>query len=214
MSMVFILSFQNIKIVNVDTISNTESSDKEQSILNDIPNKEMEYKEYGLNAPVLGDLKTMERTSVGSWSWRDGLICVTDQGFGVGPFNTWHAGIIAPQKNYSVAEVANSNSPVRLRKGKWTQGTVWQVGVKTTTIQQDWNAGHWAGEQVGKPYNLNFWNARQTNSFYCSQLVWAAYYYTSGIDLNKSDNDIGSAIAIHPGEFVKNSKTTIVYRNR
>ena len=40
--MVFILSFQNIKIVNVDTISNTESSDKEQSILNDIPNKEME----------------------------------------------------------------------------------------------------------------------------------------------------------------------------
>ena len=163
--MVFILSFQNIKLVNVDTISDTESSDKKQSILNDIPNKEIEYKEYGLNAPVLGDLKTMERTSVGSWSWRDGLICVTDQGFGVGPFNTWHAGIIAPQKNYSVAEAANSNSPVRLRKGKWTQGTVWQVGVKTTTIQQDWNAGHWAGEQVGKPYNLNFWNARQTNSF-------------------------------------------------
>ena len=56
MSIVFILSFQNIKIVNVDTISNTESSDIKQSILNDIPNKEIEYKEYGLNAPVLGDL--------------------------------------------------------------------------------------------------------------------------------------------------------------
>ena len=44
MSMVFVLSFQNIKLVNVDTISNTESSDKKQSILNDIPNKEIEYK--------------------------------------------------------------------------------------------------------------------------------------------------------------------------
>ena len=76
----------------------------------------------------------MERTSVGSWSWRDGLICVTDQGFGVGPFNTWHAGIIAPQKNYSVAEAANSNSPVRLRKGKWTQGTVWQGRSKDNNL--------------------------------------------------------------------------------
>lgn len=59
-----------------------------------------------------------------------------------------------------------------------------------------------------------FWNTKQTDSFYCSQLVWAAYYYTAGVDLNKSDNDLGPAIAVHPGEFVSNSKTTILYRNK
>ncbi len=89
------------------------------------------------------------------------------------------------------------------------------MGVKSTTVNQDYNAlviG--STKKKGKPYNPNFWNCYQTGSFYCSQLVWAAYYYTAGVNLNKSDNDIGGAIAVHPGEFVKNSKTLITYRNR
>lgn len=92
--------------------------------------------------------------------------------------------------------------------------TVWQLGVKRTSVQQDWNAGWWAGNQKGKPYNTNFWNMKQTKSFYCSQLVWAAYYYTAGVDLDKTDNNIGSAWAIHPGELVNNKETAIIYRNR
>ncbi|MEY8443081.1 YiiX/YebB-like N1pC/P60 family cysteine hydrolase [Lactococcus ileimucosae] len=68
--------------------------------------------------------------------------------------------------------------------------------------------------QVGKPYNLNFWNIKQKNSFYCSQLVWAAYYYTTRVNLDKTDNNIGSAWAVHPGEFVLNPLTVLIYRNK
>ncbi|MBN2386956.1 MAG: hypothetical protein JXB85_08040 [Anaerolineales bacterium] len=37
--------------------------------------------------------------------------------------------------------------------------------------------------QVGKPYNLNFLDARSEKAFYCSQLVYVAYLHC-GIDLN------------------------------
>jgi cell wall-associated NlpC family hydrolase len=37
--------------------------------------------------------------------------------------------------------------------------------------------------QVGKPYNLNFFNAETEEAFYCSQLMYKAYQ-TIGINLN------------------------------
>ena len=37
--------------------------------------------------------------------------------------------------------------------------------------------------QVGKPYNLNFFNTESEDAFYCSQLVYKAYQ-TIGIDMN------------------------------
>lgn len=141
---------------------------------------------------------------------------MTTEGFGTNTVNTWHAAIVTPKRVECVVEAPKAGKPVQLRWGMWTSPThtIWQVGVNGTTVEQDWIAGDWAGKQEGKPYNLNFWNARQTDSFYCSQLVWAAYYYTAGVDLNKLDNDIMGAIAIHPGEFIANGNTTIVYRNR
>ncbi|HFR3341995.1 YiiX/YebB-like N1pC/P60 family cysteine hydrolase [Streptococcus sp. A34] len=201
---------------NTSVGNDVQLTPEQESILENMPNLEQEYLEYGLTAPVQADVKDRTRARIGTWSWRDGLICVTTQGFGTKSINTWHAAIVAPQDVHVVAEAPRKGENIRLKSGEWTSSshTIWQVGVNATSVQQDWNAGHWAGQQVGKPYNINFWNARQTGSFYCSQLVWAAYYYTAGVDLNKSDNDAGAAIAIHPGEFVNNPKTTIVYRNR
>ncbi len=196
---------------------NSEYTDEQQRVLDNIPELEKQYLEYGLQAPVSGDIKGIStRSAIGGWSWRDGVICVTTEGFGTDTVNTWHAAIVAPQDDECVAEAPKPGEKVRLRNGIWysDKHTIWQVGVNSTTVDQDWNAGYWAGRQVGSPYNLNFWDARQTNSFYCSQLVWAAYYYTCGVDLNKSDNDILGAIAIHPGEFVENNNTTIIFRNR
>lgn len=37
--------------------------------------------------------------------------------------------------------------------------------------------------QVGKPYNLNFFNAETEDAFYCSQLVYKAYQ-TIGVNMN------------------------------
>jgi uncharacterized protein YycO len=179
-----------------------------------------QYEEAANQLPIEPDPKgtsTSLRAAVGTWSWRDGLICVTTRGKDIAWWNTWHAAIVAPQQIQAVVEAPGPGKPVRFSWGVWqdNQHTVYQVAVKPTTVQQDWNAGYWAGKQVGKPYNNNPYNARQTNSFYCSQLVWAAYYYISGVDLNKSDNDLPGKIAIHPGEFVNNpTKTVVVYRNR
>lgn len=182
-----------------------------------MPEREQEYLDYGFQTPIYGDFKNpTTRSATGSWSWRDGVICVTTEGFGTNTVNTWHSAIVAPQRIEAVIEAQKPGKTADFRHGVWTSSThtIWQVGVKSTTVNQDYNAGYWAGQQKGKPYNLNFWNCYQTGSFYCSQLVWAAYYYTAGVNLNKSDNDIGGAIAVHPGEFVKNSKTLITYRNR
>lgn len=41
----------------------------------------------------------------------------------------------------------------------------------------------WAARQIGKPYGL-IRSKTDTRSFYCSKLVWAAYYYTTGLDLD------------------------------
>lgn len=200
------------------TYINVEEYTEEQlAIIENMGEIERSYLEVGLNAPVVSDPKaSVGRSTIGSWSWRDGVICVTTQGFGSESVNTWHAAIVAPQRPYVVIEAPKIGKPVDFRSGQWTSSThtIWQVGVVSTTVNQDYNAGYWAGQQKDKPYNLNFWNSRQTNSFYCSQLVWAAYYYTAGVDLNKSDNDIVGAIAIHPGEFVDNPNTAIIYRNR
>ena len=189
---------------------------QQQQIINEMAEKERQYKAYGESAPIERDTKNRSRAQVGQWSWRDGVICVTDDGVGASFVNSWHAAIVAPQQFYSVAEAPGVGKRVKLTQGMWVKNkkTVWQLGVKRTSVQQDWNAGWWAGNQKGKPYNTNFWNMKQTKSFYCSQLVWAAYYYTAGVDLDKTDNNIGSAWAIHPGELVNNKETAIIYRNR
>lgn len=199
-------------------LQNENLTEDQIKVLNDMPALEDKYLEKGLNLPVDPYFKRETYSPIGGWDWRDGLICVTDHGKGNQLINTWHCGIVAPQAVEVVAEAANPEIGCHLRSGVWVEPnhTVWQVGVNSTSVEQDWKAGEWGGEQcrVRKPYNTNFWNARQTDSFYCSQLVWASYYYVNGVDLNKPDNDLGSNIAIHPGEFVENPNTTIVYRNR
>ncbi|GAB2023755.1 YiiX/YebB-like N1pC/P60 family cysteine hydrolase [Pseudolactococcus yaeyamensis] len=192
-SAVLLLSFGTSIAVSANDEVVTYTPEQQQ-IIDQMGEREKEYLDYGKTAPIEADAKNKSRARIGSWSWRDGVICVTDDGVQSTFLNSWHAGIVAPQKGYVVAEAEGLGKKVRLRGGEWSSSThnVWQVGVNNTSVQQDWKAGEWAGHQVGKPYNLNFWNIKQKDSFYCSQLVWAA----------------------HPGEFVNNANTTVVYRNR
>lgn len=210
-----LINFQSVSAQETQTPNYTP---EQQEILDKLKDLEKSYSEYGDNAPIERDVKDKTRAPIGSWSWRDGVICVTDAGSSLIVTNSWHAGIVAPQKDRSVAEAEGIGKKVRMQRGTWevaySKNRVWQVGVKQTSVAQDWKAGEWAGKQVGKPYNLNFWNIKQTNGFYCSQLVWAAYYYTCGVDLDKTDNNIGSAWAVHPGEFINNPLTSIIYRNK
>ena len=216
-----IIAFALLSVTTTNSASAIEKertyTRQQQQIIDSMAEREQQYRAYGDSAPIERDVKSRARAAYGSWSWRDGVICVTDDGVQASSFvNSWHAAIVAPQQYYSVAEAPGVGKKVKFTAGMWVKKNkrVWQVGVKRTSVKQDWNAGWWTGNQKGKPYNSNFWNMKQTKSFYCSQLVWAAYYYTAGVDLDKTDNNLGPAWAIHPGELVDNKETAILYRNR
>lgn len=51
-----------------------------------------------------------------------------------------------------------------------------EISMRTTIAQ-------YVLAQVGKPYNLNFFNPETEEAFYCSQLIYKAYQ-TIGIDMN------------------------------
>lgn len=164
------------------------------------------------NLSVVPDKTERTRARHGRWTWRDGVIAVTNNGIS----GSWHAGIVAPQKSWVTAE-SSPKTGVKLQynfEGRGTVGkyNVWQTGVKSTTVSQDWHAGHWAGRQVGKPYNYNFYKTNNRNSFYCSQLIWAAYMDVAKVNLNTSAYDIPGARAIHPSELLYNNKVQLIYR--
>jgi cell wall-associated NlpC family hydrolase len=61
----------------------------------------------------------------------------------------------------------------------------------------------WAYRQMGKPYNLL---AAKTDlrSFYCSKLVWAAWRYTAGVDL-----DADGGYWVWPADLVNSPNTRV-----
>ena len=166
--------------------------------------------------PVVGDWKVsgdVAEAGKGTWSWRDGLICISDAKFS-GVINHGHAGIVAAAPYYQATIEANKETGVAVFYGSWEKrsGQIWQVGVNTTSVAEDQKAAQWDAKQIGKPYNHDFYNVWTRKKFYCSQLVWAAYRDTSGNRADVSLNDYGAAI--HPFELRDHPNTTIVYRKR
>ena len=117
---------------NNDVGNEVHLTAEQKAILDNMPNLEREYLEQGLKEPVYIDPKSVFRARIGGWSWRDGVICVTDEGIGTRRINTWHAAIVVPQRAYVVAEAPGVSEKVRFRYGEWKSSshTIWQVGVK------------------------------------------------------------------------------------
>lgn len=158
-----------------------------------------------------GDFKTGSR-SVGTWSWRDGVICITDSYASVEWFNNGHAGIIGVAPYYYGMVEANPGSGVEMCYGTWTDnygsGKVVQVGVTDTTVEQDHLAAEWATNQIGKPYKFPT-TLNNRNEFYCSHLVYAAYLDTCNVNLDT----IAWPGFIHPFEILNNSLVTVIFNN-
>ncbi|QIK45253.1 hypothetical protein G7055_05860 [Streptococcus pyogenes] len=187
--------------------SNSEVQNWEQTILvnadNDIPT---------------GDTKAnggrVYRSATGSWSWRDGIICVTDSRAKSPLFNNGHAAIVAVAPYYDATIEANPSDGVQPKYGHWNTrfagSKVYQYGVLKTSVAQDQNAAKWAAKHIGKGYNHNFFDIGRRDKFYCSQLVWAAYKDTSGADIGTWE----WGHAIHPFELMSSKETTLLYRNK
>lgn len=77
--------------------------------------------------------------------------------------------------------------------------------VKDASRSEKNRAVSYARDQLGEPYNHNLLNKWKVNKWYCSQLVWRAYW-EQGIDLEWDNSDI-----ITPGDLIQTDKTEVIY---
>lgn len=158
--------------------------------------------------PIVPDKADTDDTNtiglLSSYPIRKGVILITGDKY-KNLIPSGHAAII-----YSSSEVVESlENGVVLGKNNWnsSHGTVTGLSVNRTSAFQDAKAADWCYSQRGKPYNFNFFDKYTRSSFYCSQLVWAAYFDLHGVDLDTPA--FGSAV--YPGELAASSYTNTIY---
>lgn len=148
---------------------------------------------------------TVASGSYGTYPTRKGVILVTEDKY-KGLLPTGHAGII--YTSTSIVESLSNGVTTGPNDWKTSKNTCYGVTVKSTTAAQDSAAANWCYKQIGKPYNYNYLNSSTRKSFYCSQLVYAAFLDNFGINL-----DTNSFLqAVHPIELVNTSQTSLIYQ--
>lgn len=162
------------------------------------------------NAPIVPDKGTEVTTYgiSGSWSWRDGVICVSDSYTSF--LNHGHAGIVAAAPYYYATIEANPGSGVQPIYGDWPSRyapRIYQAGVIATSEAQDQQAAIKAASFIGKKYSITS-TLNSTSSFYCSQLVYQAYRLGAGVTLPH-----GLPGIITPSDLLHGGATSIIYRN-
>ncbi|MGG1574572.1 YiiX/YebB-like N1pC/P60 family cysteine hydrolase [Fictibacillus sp. NRS-1165] len=161
-----------------------------------------------------GDKKVAESgtISAAATTWkRKGIFYVTTDTASSGS-SAWaggHAGI-SYNSYYAIESFGNKGSAlngVNLWDNNWNSRYIHFKALSThnTTVAQDASTADKAYTYAGlKPYNYNFFNINQDNSFYCSQLVWYAYMKKLNIDLNDGG-------AVWPVDLTQTSKAYTVY---
>lgn len=128
--------------------------------------------------------------------------------------NTKFAGLIPTGHSAMVISsswvIESLSGGVQWGYNNWysTKPQAWGMTTRATTSTQDAYAADWVRWQVGKPYNYNYYDMGTRSRFYCSQLVWASFRDTTGIDLNTSAYDALGFRAIHPMEFPSSANST------
>ncbi len=143
-------------------------------------------------------------TESGKYPTRRGMILVTPDKY-KGLIPTGHAAIVWDKNNV----IESLSDGVKPHKNNWkkNKSKIYGVTVSCTTLEKDKKAAGWCKKQEGKPYNWNYLNVSTRKSFYCSQLVWAAFKDNFNIDLNTS----AYGNAVHPMELVNSTKTSVIY---
>lgn len=168
--------------------------------------------QYADQAPLVNDKgQSASRTTVGTWSLRDGVICVSDAK--LGPVNYGHAGIVAAAPYYDqTIEALNPSDGVQAVYGIWPYREdmkgrrIYQCGVTATSVEQDQQAAITASQWIGKPYDVKS-TLTTTDTFYCSQLVYQAYRLGAGYTLPHS-----TPLVIFPADLLHGGATELIYR--
>lgn len=120
-----------------------------------------------------------------------------------------HAGIVSTNSRYTVESFGNKTpdkNGVRRWDNDWANRYsmvrgLWVKGAKSDHYRK---AAEYSVAQIGKPYNYNFFDVETTSAFYCSQLVWRAWYNAKGVDLNDGG-------AVWPVDLIESPHTTVFY---
>jgi len=152
-------------------------------------NKKIIYKDK--KAVKTNGINLME--SSGTYPTRSGVILVTSDSNTLG-IHYGHAGIVW---NPSTTVESMSDGVQRL-PNIWNSryNNIQGISVSDTTSEQDEKASDWCDDQVGKPYNWNFFNTSTRSKFYCSQLVWAAYKDLYDINIDSKSSIPGVIIPV------------------
>lgn len=197
---IFFSSFVN---ANAEEFTYTKEQQKEiesakqrteQAIKNWDKEKQTKFSNKGDNINILigggGDiLLTLDSASSDSSAWAGG-----------------HAGIVYDSSTV-IESFGNKGDLNGVRKwaNNWTSRYTHfkQLRINGATSGEYSSAATYAAGRVGLPYNYDFFNVTTTTKFYCSQLVWRAWY-----NLGYNLNDGG---AVWPVDLDQSSKTYVVY---
>lgn len=152
-----------------------------------------------------GEMVGRQARTMGSYPTYKGTILVTSDKF-KGLIPTGHAAIIF---RYDTV-IESLAEGVTWGPNDWnvSKGTAYGADVKGTTSLQDQAAANWCYNQMGKPYNYNYFDTATRSSFYCSQLVWASFKDMYGIDIS---TDFAGA-AVYPMEILDSPNVNVIYR--
>ena len=87
--------------------------------------------------------------------------------------------------------------------------TAYVMRCKDITTEQINKIAEFAQNQIGKPYNTNFIKKEEEESFYCTQLVWAAYK-AAGIEIDFNANEINDYGVVLATDIYKSPNLKLV----
>lgn len=173
-----------------------ENTDELKIIYNQIAKKEKSINACSLNSQAVYKC---------GYPTTKGRILVTGDAY-KNLIPTGHAAIVYSQ-NRVVEALSNG---VVTGKNDWNQSknTCWGLYVTDVTENQAKKVADWCYSQMGKPYNIKYYDVNTRSKFYCSQLIWAGFKDKYNVDLNTSQY----GAAVHSLEFVSSDKTMILYK--
>lgn len=123
-----------------------------------------------------------------------------------------HAAIVSHSSDTTIESFKGNYSPlgidgVQYYTNVWhnKKGAFW-LRAKRASSSLNTGAVNYASNQVGKPYNMNFFDKERTDSFYCSQLVWQSWFAV-GIDIDSNGGGV-----VSPSDIVNSDNLYMVER--
>ena len=178
---------------------------KVQEILNQRENRaDIEDQEDGNNQGLAAN---------NAWGEAGDILVSYEIDSGSAAIGAGHAAIVSTNHKKTIESYAESFSPVSMDgvvylKNEWKKNSNSFLGIVESSDKKRKAAAKYAFNQLGKPYNWNFFNKTATSKFYCSQLVWRSWQ-EQNVEIDGQPDDT----VVTPIELLK-SDNVLISKNR